>query len=201
MFKSLITIAAASSLIASTAVAAVTYSISSPVGEIARTSTSAELPIGFNFQLGTFNDFVPSLGNASSWQTNWVPIVTTEWESAFGPFNAFTGTQDLNNNSQALANKQLYIWGYNTQIPGTGTEWVLFNNTTDADWIVPTVIADPVVKFIDLIDTGTSATVGSLFAQGNDPYFQTAAVVPEPAHYAGILGAVALLVGLIRRRK
>lgn len=187
-------------LMANAGFAAVSINFSSPLFEIAKTSSGSSLTSSFTFAVGTFNDFVPNSSNVSSWVTNWSPFGTTTWnESDF----LFSGSGEVANNTSTPAGKDLYIWGYNTQSLGAGTEWVLFDNDVDTndEWTTPVVGEFPSSKVIGINQPGTTAVLGSLFASGNDPYFQTAAVVPEPAHYAGILGAVALLVGLIRRRK
>ncbi len=192
---------AALTLLANASFAAISINFSSPLFESAKTSSGVALTSSFTFAVGTFNDFVPNSGNVSSWSSNWVSFGTTPWNE--GDFQ-FIGTANLTDNGIAPVGKDLYIWGYNTQTPGIGTEWVLFDNDTAAapdDWTTPSVVEPNSPKLIGIDQPGTTAVLGSLFASGNDPYFQTAAVVPEPAHYAGILGAVALLVGLIRRRK
>lgn len=195
-----IALTAASLLLAGVSFAAVSVNFSSPLFEIAKTSTGTSLTSSFTFSVGTFNDFVPDSNNVSSWTTNWISFGTTQWnEDEF----KFDGTGELASNASAPAGKDVYIWGYNTQSVGAGTEWILFDNdiASDDTWATPAVGEVPSFTFIGINQTGTTAVLGSLFASGNDPYFQTAAVVPEPAHYAGILGAVALLVGFIRRRK
>lgn len=192
---------ATSFLLASCSFGAIAINFSSPLFESARTSVGEALTSSFTFDLGTFNDFVPTSENVASWASNWVSFGTTPWNDQDLTFN---GQANLLDNGPAPVGKDMYIWGYNTQTPASGTEWVLFDNDSAPapdDWSVPSVVEPNNAKIIGLDQSGTTTILGDLFASGNDPYFQTAAVVPEPAHYAGILGAVAIMLAFIRRRR
>lgn len=192
---------AALALIANASFAAVPINFSSPLFESARTSTGDALTSSFTFAVGTFNSFVPTTDNVSSWASNWVSFGTTPWHE--GDLN-FIGSAVLTDNTLAPVGSAMYIWGYNTLTADAGAEWILFSNPTLVgadDWKTPSVVEPNTPKIIGMDQPGTIAVVGAIFTQGNDPYFQTAAVVPEPAHYAGILGAAVLIFGFIRRRK
>lgn len=182
--------------------AAIGINFSSPLLQSVVTSDNQQIDASYTFAVGTFNSFTPTSSNVSDWTSNWVSIGTTNWTDSL---SFFSGDPTLQDNTLALSNSNLYIWGYNTQTIGDGAQWLLLSNDTNLganSWVVPAVPDGPTLPMvITTIDAGTVAILGAVNPVGSTPHLQFAAVVPEPAHYAGILGAIALLIGFIRRRK
>ena len=182
---------------------AVEINFTSPAFEVAKTSGGIDLTGSFTFTLGSFGAFAPTSSNTSDWFSNFTPVATKgsiAWDT---DFTQFSQTATLANNSGVFATtNQAYIWGYNTQTPGTGTEWILFTNT---NWKFPTS-TNILPTSWDLSDAGTTAVLGTLNAPGSQIYFSLASVgaaaIPEPSTYAQIvLGLGALGFIAYRRRK
>lgn len=194
-----------SALLCCARVSAVEINFTSPAFEVAKTSAGVNLTGSFTFTLGSFGTFTPTSSNTSDWFTNFTAVATNgsiAWDTGF---TQFSQTATLANNSGVFATaNQAYIWGYNTQTPGTGTEWILFTNT---NWKFPTA-SNILPTNWGLSDSGTIAVLGTLNApsDGVSTYFQltsvTSAAVPEPSTYAQIaLGLGALGFIAYRRRK
>lgn len=178
---------------------AVQINFASPAFEIARTSNGTLLDNSFQFTVGSFGAFSPTGANISSWLTNFTPLQVTPTTSWDDGFTQFSQTSTLNTNSGSFAtNMQAYIWGYNTQTVGTGAEWVLFTNSA---WTFPDHTSLLPVTW-DIAAVGTVAVFGFLSPTlGTNPYFSTAAAIPEPSTYAVILGFLALSFAAYRRRQ
>jgi hypothetical protein len=192
-------IAALAVLPVSSVVGQVTINWGTPLQTDGTLSNGTRLPAGFSFELGTFDTgFSPLLANASDWASNFNVLDASSWvwNGAFGQ------VQDSGSYSSYPApissGEQLFIWGFNSQAPGTGTEWILLSN---ASWTVP-AITPVVYNFFDnQAGTQTVAGIGQLLTGGSylAGDFRTSSVIPEPATYAAFVGAVALLVVGFRR--
>lgn len=182
---------------------AVEINFTSPAFEVAKTSGGVVLDSSFTFTLGSFGSFVPTSSNTSDWLTNFTAVGVNGSATWDTDFTQFSKTATLANNNGVFATtNQAYIWGYNTQTTGTGTEWILFTNT---NWKFPTS-TNILPTSWDLSDSGTVAVVGTLNAPGSNTYFSLSAIsgaaVPEPSTYAQIaLGLGALGFFAYHRRK
>lgn len=177
---------------------------------------------GFTFEAGIFvNGFQPTALNLNDWVGNWQAFSrATEANLGWSPdeqFFAMTIDHNPDGTSSAAPvptdvftqGEVVYFWVYNTQNREAGTEWALVANSTDVgdngnDWIIPDP-ADPIgtVSYNWLLDDADVAIYGNIngtFGGGQAFTLQTSLVpVPEPGPV--LLIGVAMLGGLLRRRR
>ena len=174
-----------------------TINFTSQAFEIGKTSTGTALDTSYTFALGSFGSFVPDSSNIADWASNFTTLGSTTWDEVF---TQYSGTGNLvNNNAPFTTSNQGFIWGYNTQVIGAATEWILLTN---ANWTFPTAGSQPTVDWTST-DGGTYAALGVLNALSADPYLQTAnllSAVPEPSTYALLAGLAMLGFVWFRRR-
>lgn len=175
-----------------------TINFTSPIGEIGKTSTGSDLDASFTFAIGSFGNFTPDSSNVADWASNFTVLGSVNWTE--GLFSQYSGTGNLlNNNAPFTTSNQGFIWGYNTQVIGASTEWILLTN---ASWTFPTSGSQPTVDWTST-DVGTYAALGVLNTLSSDPYLQTAnllSAVPEPSTYALLAGLATLGFVWFRRR-
>ena len=176
---------------------AIEINYTSPAFEIGKTSTGALLTNGFTFALGSFGNFTPTADNLNLWNGNFTALGTTNWDETF---TQFSGTVTLSSNAAPFATTtQAYIWGYNFDVVGSASQWVLLTNP---NWTFPQS-SDLFPVSWGTSDIGTSAIFGALAPSagvGANPYLQTLAAVPEPGTYAVLAGLAALGFAVWRRR-
>jgi len=157
----------------STAVASVSITAESS-SYTAELSNGSALPEGFNFALGSFGAFSPTTANLSSWQTNWTALATGTWTS-FDDFN-FSGILSDSNPAPFTVGGAAFVWGYDSQLATTGSEWILFSNP---NWNWPVSPVGPGVPVTwSLANSGPTTVIVGTVDNGNSS-FQTTAI-PEP---------------------
>lgn len=155
---------------------------------------------GMTFEAGLFTGAEPSYNAGSrtvdgDWSWTALPAdpnAQADW-AAVGDDGFFDAVFSFQHNEDPFtAGTQGYIWGFNNDEVGGGTEWVLFTNT---DWTLPTVSETPDATEVvwALTDDGTEVVGGfGIFDQGGRE-ITSVEVIPEPSTYAlffglGILG-------------
>ncbi|MEN3944161.1 PEP-CTERM sorting domain-containing protein [Prosthecobacter sp. SYSU 5D2] len=185
---------------------------------------ASEQPLdgGFTFEAGIFaGGFVPTSENLNDWAANWQVFATaSESDGSWDPgVQSFSKTIDHNPDGTSsdapvptdifTQGEVVYFWVYNTKNREAGTEWALVADGTNVgdngdNWIIPDP-ADPIgtVSYVWLLDDANTAIYGNLdgtFGGGQGYTLQTSLVpVPEPGSV--LLLGVAMLGGLVRRRR
>ena len=185
-------------------------------------SDGTDLDATFTFQIGTFGSFVPIEANAAMWSANWTVLDNATYDVGFDRFQSsfqlatdggIPGNVISSSTGESVAiGEQVYIWVYDTDVYGFGSEWALI---TDADalngddWTVP----DAGDQSAGPLDWRVSLATTPIFGGANDvrgegtftsvpPAFdlQTATYVPEPSSALLVLAGLGLFGGRRRRR-
>ena len=173
----------------------------------------------FTFQLGFFQDsFTPTVGNTADWATYWEVFDQADYNTEVGYFTGSAGVNGDGTSTSTFAsptisftNEQAYIWVFNSQTPGTSTEWFL---ATDPSWVFPVGNDDccdpspPLQWSLSDLDNGDVAPVwgaqtdqtGAGDYSVTNPLFdlQTFVIVPEPG---SLMLVVITACGFTLRRK
>jgi hypothetical protein len=172
----------------------------------------------FMVELGIFKSpFSPNASNLASWETEWVPFGTT----AYNPVdNYYSGITSLQNNTNAPAGSQVYVWIKGPTNPNGSMEWFIVtddssdSNPTD-DWLVPdTTGSDQTTRpvYYDLLASAPPSTI--LFGAKSDGVgsgtgsappagfaVQTYATAPIPEPSSSLAAAALLGIFGARRRR
>jgi len=154
-------------------------------------STGTALPDGSLMRVGFFD--VTGLQNLTPSQlldASLVEPLFTEFKtftSASGDFLQFDNTLDATN-----VGDQVYLWVFNSSLAATATEYGIFSSST---WNSP---AD--TGSLNMVSSAINETIAGS-TDGSSPTNYLLTPVPEPAHYAALLGLVGLAVAMWRRRR
>jgi len=133
---------------------------------------------------GTDGDTLTENGNA----TDTLDINDISGNGSFaGQFNGITS-------SAIPAESLLYMWVFNSSSPSTATQWGIFYNPTNANWVFP---ADPGGAIVSL---SSAATALRGTANGSNFELANIAVVPEPTSIYLLAGGLVIGALALRRR-
>lgn len=196
----------------------------SEVDSVFRDSFGVPLDTTFAIQLGYFESvlgvpFVPDASNTEDWSVRWKTFDQAAFDPAAGYFTSSAVLNADGSSSSSFAdnglgvdfsNQEAYIWIYNSETPGTLSQWFLV--TTPA-WRIPEkadVCCDtrlPVEWSVsDLTNTNTpvygkqEGVTGAGDYTVTGPYdLQTFSVVPEPS--TSLLFVLGGVTAALRRRR
>ncbi|MGC9452214.1 MAG: PEP-CTERM sorting domain-containing protein [Oceanipulchritudo sp.] len=174
----------------SAASATVTVQIiaNSTTGQI-QDSTAATLPDGSLMRVGFFD--IPALTSLTPSELLDYDIVNPLF-TEFVTFTSASGNFLANDSSLPATNvgDQVYLWVFDSPTAPTATEYGIFTSTL---WLSPadTGSLNMVSSAINTITVGSTA--------GSSPTNYLLTPVPEPAHFALLLGSLGLGVILLRR--
>ena len=219
----------------STAVSAATIFWGSYNNDLIYDSNGAPLDSSFTFELGTFDTsggWAPNAGNLSEWAGRWMLFDRATAGAGWNPIDqALDNTVDHTvtaGSSAPEANPahifsqgtQAYLWVYNNQTLGAGTEWALLadnnkaanvfgNSPNPAEQYLAWTFPDPSLQSGESYDWQTRDLDTAIFGGVNnvqgDGHFSVnpgnftiqTHVVPEPGTAMLILAAA---VSVLRRR-
>jgi hypothetical protein len=165
------------------------------------------------FDMGVFNvGFTPTASNTSLWQTNWIPVSTTSYNTANTNYGGQVTSQDFFDLG-IPAGQQVYVWGYNQKVIDVTTQWSLYSakNTaatapTIGNWVSPGGPGDQGNPSIDWSPATTNQVVFGATSTGTGggdvqtpvvlvgDQVQLYSVVPESSSAVlALLGSLALL--------
>ncbi len=198
---------------------AVTINWGDSFGGVDIQSDGSGVPATFTFEIGVFEGFVPDETNAPFWSANWTSLDSATYNTAVDFFSSSFQLDDAGGGNVISSStgasvpigEQVYIWIYNTDMPGAGTQWALltdWDGMNGDDWLTP----NPGDQQNEPIDWRVSLAISPVFGGANNtrgqgsyssvpPVFdwQTATFVPEPSS-ALLVVAGAGLLGMRRRR-
>ncbi|GHC41366.1 PEP-CTERM sorting domain-containing protein [Roseibacillus persicicus] len=182
----------------------------------------------FSIELGSFGSFAPTPENTTEWMSHWkvFDAITVEDDPSNDAFITGEGnsalyggradlseertsdSEDANPSDTFVAGEQAYVFVRNADVPGAGTEWLLYTSRAHPDWNFPGGFAEELQWYLPDADeavwgaiNGTTIGGGSYTDDTEEFYFRTHTfqTVPEPA--SGGLFAVAGLILARRSRR
>jgi len=148
-------------------------------------------------ELSAFSgSFTPVPTNLGQWSSSWIAGSSGYYDSS-GP--EWSAELLLADNAVYTAGTQVYLWAFDSRIPGETSQWVLL---TDPSWLVTTNAGDDNSNYMFAFSANTTAIVGS-FDLGSLSAATAPAVsaVPEPATWTALSGLFALGLAISRRRR
>lgn len=184
-------------------------------------STGVDIYDTFTFEIGTFGSFVPDDTNTELWAANWTVLDSATYNPAVDFFSAsfdldadggMPGNVISSSTGESVPiGDQVYIWVYNWDTPGFGTEWALLTDSDGLngdDWTVPAAGDQSTPNAEWRVSTADNAVFGGINnVRGPGTYtstpplfdLQTATFVPEPSSALLVVTGLGLL-GARRRR-
>lgn len=168
------------SLLLATAAPAETVKWFSDPARVNLDSAGAPMDGGFEFQVGAFKDsFEPTASNAVQWAAKWVMAETSAYNATTGLFDA---QLELASNAAPFdVTGKAWIWGIRTT--ATGSEWILFRNTT---WKWPAAGTggppSPPSIFWN-VDDANEVVLGAVH-KGGSPFLMQSAAVSSYAQWS-----------------
>ena len=194
------------------AMAAYTINWASPVFSQIVDSDGESLDGSYTFEIGVFAPgFTPEEANLADWANHWIPLDQADYSPSLGYFTASLFLADVPDYGTIFAEKQAYLWIYNTTMITEQTQWFVGRA---ASWVLPPEVTDCCGNGIPLDwsvsdmeditpDFGAQSGregLGEITTSSPAFSLQTATVIPEPGQMALIAVAVLLLQGRRRRQ-